>query len=334
MKNELKSLIASGKEEEALERISSRLENVKEANKKVNEFILISGAYAGLKHEYNLGFISSENWRVEKNRIKHRFLNFIDEYITDNDISIQSSFDDFKNKIQKNLLSDENYLFDFFLCYSTKDSIKAKDVYEYLRGLGLSVFISEESLKISVGESYFEKIQYALSRSRYFILFATNNSWNSKWVKIEYESYFNEVYAKDTSNRYFFILKDKKLQESNIPLLLRHVQFAQTPRQIIESLTQGKTIIKSNWLTKSILIFIITSVISLTIDFYSIYTYETLSSKLILFNYLILIIFFIEISILMTELDKRKILEFGIFIPALLHLIFTLIQTLEIILYT
>ncbi len=200
-----------------------------------NQIVLLAGRWRGVDHEVGIGIISSADEKLERNRITASLVDFLRDL--PDDINAQESPD--ADLIQKKILDTENhqYEYDFFLCYSSKDKNQARAIWEKLRGLSFKVFLSEESLRLSGGESYFEKIQHSLQKSKNFILVCSDNSLgDSTWVEIEYQTFFNEFYVKDKANRRIYLIKARGFQEKDLPLLLRRIQLSDDVDSLIMSI--------------------------------------------------------------------------------------------------
>lgn len=124
--------------------------------------------------------------------------------------------------------------FDFFLSFSSKDLTHAKKITSKLRKEGFTVFASNDSLKSSVGQSYFDSIDYALHSSRNFLLLATPNASQSTWVKTEWQAYFNEVHSNNPNQRKIFIYKGKDFDSTQLNFALKNFQHTDRLEDIIK----------------------------------------------------------------------------------------------------
>jgi hypothetical protein len=226
--------------------------NVEKEN--YSHLIILKGRLAGIKQELNLGIIDRETGYREKNTISYSLLQLLgklpDEFTNIKSTSTKTIIDKIEQTpLYKDIKTDSKYAYDFFLSFSNADELIAKNIWEILRGNGLKVFLSAEALKISAGKSFFENISNALQESKNFILFCTHESLKSEWVRVEYETFFNEFHLKDKEDRNMFILKSKEVELFDVPLLLRRLQFAESPSEILTSLNLN--IIENNLLNAS-----------------------------------------------------------------------------------
>ncbi|MCX6226580.1 MAG: TIR domain-containing protein [Bacteroidia bacterium] len=129
-------------------------------------------------------------------------------------------------------MSKPNYKYQFFISSSSKDRPFAARIHEALKGY--KVFHSEVDLKQNAGEAFFEVISEAIDQSKDFILVVSPDSMKSKWVKIEYQTFFNNCYAKDNRRR-IFLLKGEGFRLKDVPLFFRNFQIADSVEQILDS---------------------------------------------------------------------------------------------------
>lgn len=243
----IKNLIAENQLDKAFLLLSQYLENQLSGhndpylNNAFNEVILFNGKYKSIKEEKRLGIISNENEKLELNVLTHSCLELIDE-LPENLFVKKEPTNEVKSEIAAKLDKIEhirkksNYKYDLFVTHSSIDLKEAQHIYQKLRGYGLKVFVSSEVLKQNIGFSFFEEIQEALSNSQHMMIICSANAMNSEWVKLEYETFFNEFHLKNRDERKILILKGKGCDLSTIPILLRRVQIASSVDEIINSL--------------------------------------------------------------------------------------------------
>ena len=126
-----------------------------------------------------------------------------------------------------------NFEYDIFLSFSSKDETEAKRIWQKLRSSGLRIFWSDETLKQSVGQSFFDVIQKALVHSKHFVLLWTTNAKTSNWVKLEYETFFQKCYMTDIHNRRLIIFRGKDVHQTELPPFLSSIQTTQSVSEII-----------------------------------------------------------------------------------------------------
>ncbi|MBK8195743.1 MAG: toll/interleukin-1 receptor domain-containing protein [Lewinellaceae bacterium] len=82
------------------------------------------------------------------------------------------------------IASQSRHEYDLFFSFSSANIEAAKTVVARLRGHGLRVFFSDETLKHRVGESFDKMINHALENSSHFVWFCTPESAASSWVEL------------------------------------------------------------------------------------------------------------------------------------------------------
>jgi len=129
--------------------------------------------------------------------------------------------------------STQSFEYDIFLSFSSRNETEAKFLWKKLSSCGLKVFWSDVSLKQNVGESFFAVIEKALMSSRHFVLLWTTETIQSKWAKLEYESFFSHYHLLSPQTRRFIIFQGKNFHSSEIPLFLKNIQCTQSINEII-----------------------------------------------------------------------------------------------------
>jgi len=132
------------------------------------------------------------------------------------------------------------YKYDAFISYSSKDSKTANSLAKTMGHLGLDVFLSESNLEPKIGENFLTEISKALESSKHFILIASSSSLNSPWVQLEYSNFINVCYAKKPKKRKIIILKKKKLDIDEVPLILRSFQISTSKKLIAHFVFDNK----------------------------------------------------------------------------------------------
>ena len=112
--------------------------------------------------------------------------------------------------------------YDVFLSFASLNENLARPLYERLTGSGLRVFWSDETLKQNVGESWFDVIQKSLESSKHMVLLWTQEANQSKFVKLEYESFIRE--SIDDEGRRLIPLIQHGYGTETMPLFLRGYQ--------------------------------------------------------------------------------------------------------------
>jgi tetratricopeptide (TPR) repeat protein len=88
-----------------------------------------------------------------------------------------------------------NFKFDVFLSHSSKDKPIVRQVAEFLKSKGISVWFDDWSVKI--GEDINIKVEEGLTQSKRLLLFMSNNAFSSEWVTLERST----ILFKDPNNR-------------------------------------------------------------------------------------------------------------------------------------
>jgi len=123
--------------------------------------------------------------------------------------------------------------YDIFLCFSSRNKPEAKSLWQKLSSCGLRVFWSDETLKQNVGESFFGVIEKALMASKHFVLLCTAEAMQSRWVRLEYESFFSHCHILEPQTRRLIIFHGKNFDSVEIPLFLKNIQCTQSINEII-----------------------------------------------------------------------------------------------------
>ncbi len=123
-------------------------------------------------------------------------------------------------------------VFDVFLSFKhtdengneTRDFRLAKEIYQYFEAKGISTFFSTTSLQEIGTAEYQQAIDDALDSSKVLIAIGTSrDNLNSKWVRYEWESFFNDLRSGYKKEGYVFgYIENMELLE--LPRALRQVQ--------------------------------------------------------------------------------------------------------------
>lgn len=126
--------------------------------------------------------------------------------------------------------------YDVFLSFSSSDIEIARHIWEEFTKNGVRAFISDETLKSRIGQSFITAIQHALEKSDNFVLLATPSSLESAWVREEYETFYVQKYIpSDRSNR-LFILKTSDIELPKLPFMLRNIQISESVDSILNTI--------------------------------------------------------------------------------------------------
>lgn len=261
-KENLKQFISDDRLNETVKNLIFQLNEFLDKNKndidyepirKLSDALIInSGKLNGLEHDKIIGILDRETQRIITAEVQNAVLYIIDN-LPERFWRFRSTDNNFSYKTQLiegvELLHElqTSFLYDVFICFSTKDREIAKPVWEMLRGYGLKVFVSDEDLQNTVGFSFLDRIDYAISNSQHLLLFATQNAMNSVYVRDEYQAFYNDCHAKNPQNRLLIVYKlDNEFQLNELPRILRNRQIANTTEQIILTLVKENITNHSN----------------------------------------------------------------------------------------
>ena len=258
-----KKLISQNKSDQLCEDLLGRINEylLKDQNSELQEIydnlIMITGRLKSISQEQILNIISFDDAKIEKAKVDKSLLTIINQlpsyyfdFVSSGEIEISVSKDIRKNI--DDLHKDSKYEYDAFFSYSSKDYEESKEICEKLRGYGLNIFLSGEALKSNIGTSFFDKIERALNSSQHFILLSTINSMDSEWVKTEYETFYNEYFIPSKGERKFLIVQGIGYNQESVPTLLRRLQIADSPKEIIDTFLKDKKLISEDIIDEKI----------------------------------------------------------------------------------
>jgi hypothetical protein len=232
MLNTIRPLIGQSKTREALEVLT---EFLRHRDKELfNECFTQLGRYNHVSQERRRDTIDFDEYTRQINRINFALVEMLQQAERDfktPDAPITAS-------TTSNTVSSHVSTFEYsvFLSFSSHEKEAAFVVFERLTKAGIKTFFSGESLKVHSGQAFSEVIAHALENSQHFILFCSPKAMQSTWVKIEWDTFFNECHVPDTQNRRFFILKGVDFEQVRVPILLKRLQYADNVDSIIHSL--------------------------------------------------------------------------------------------------
>jgi TIR domain/Effector-associated domain 11 len=227
MLDAIRSLIGQSKTREALEALT---EFLRTRDKDLfNECFAQLGRFNLASQTYRRDGIDYEEYTRQINRINFALIEMLQQAEREFLTSVE------KTTLQKiNATSSQSlFTYDVFLSFSSIEKEAALPIFERLTQAGIKTFFSGETLKEHSGQAFSEIITNALENSQHFILFCSPHAMQSHWVKIEWESFFNEFHVKDAHNRRFFILKGADFEQVKVPMLLRRLQYADDVQNII-----------------------------------------------------------------------------------------------------
>lgn len=132
------------------------------------------------------------------------------------------------------------FKYDFFICASANDADFVKDMLTHLTDF--SVFYAHTDLNQTSENLGFDVLAEALENSKDMILIISPDAVKSKWVKIEYETFFNSFYSED-NNRRIYLFKGKDFSKELVPLFFRSFRIADNIGQILSTATQDEQLL-------------------------------------------------------------------------------------------
>jgi len=120
----------------------------------------------------------------------------------------------------KNAREDNGEKGKIFLSHSSKDKTFVKSVATDLADKGYEPWLDEWQIK--VGESIPRKIDNALDECKYFMIFLSKNSAESKWVEEELYAAYGSIFSNNSEKVILPIL----IEECEIPFILRQYKYA------------------------------------------------------------------------------------------------------------
>ena len=127
---------------------------------------------------------------------------------------------------------DHSYNYDVFISFknsdkdgnSTKESVLAAQLYEYLINKGLRVFFSTQELEFLGKSQYTEVIDKALETSHFLIAIGcSRENFESEWVRYEWSSFLNDIRSGFKSNAEAYVLY-QEMKIADLPRALRQQQ--------------------------------------------------------------------------------------------------------------
>lgn len=115
--------------------------------------------------------------------------------------------------------------YDVFISFAAEDQEMVRPLWRELTAAGFRVFWSDAALRNRAGNSWFDIIQEALSRSRHLLVVFTPAALLSKWVKREYVAFLSNLH--EPPARLLVPLIGAGCTFRDLPLFLRELQACQ-----------------------------------------------------------------------------------------------------------
>jgi len=256
MKSHIESLIANNQIEEAIERLfviySAFIKSkpVQDISENYNSLIALSGRFKGILQDQKNGIIRIDDANIEKSKVRVGLISEIKSLPNEiwdfaltlhTDLKTETS-EQLTLREQIILSQNKNFEYDVFLSFSSKDISWVKDICHQLRGYGLRVFFSDDSLRLKVGVSFFETIDKALQTSKNFVLVCTPDSMQSNYVRDEYETFYQEFTLNDRVNRMFVIFAGQNFNIELVPLRFKRFQIAFNVNELVDAFVDRQQI--------------------------------------------------------------------------------------------
>jgi len=266
-KDTLKQFISDNRLNEVVKNLIFQLNEFLDKNKndidyepirKLSDALIInSGKLNGVEHDKIIGIIDYDTQKITTSEVQNAVLYIIDQlpiqfwnYRNENQaLSYKSKLIESVEILQQ---TQNQYKYDIFICFSTKDREIAKPIWETIRGYGFRVFVSDEDLQNSVGFNYLDKIDFALDNSQHLILLSSDNAINSVHVRDEYQAFYNDFHAKNPKNRLLIVYKLDDFSIDKLPRILKTKQIANNSEQIVLTLVQENLTNHENLLKQQI----------------------------------------------------------------------------------
>jgi hypothetical protein len=126
--------------------------------------------------------------------------------------------------------------YDVFLSFSAKDQTLVKPVWQRLMSSGIRVFWSGENMKAAPGKNFVSTIQDALTSSRDFVVYWTENAKASPWVDEEYQTFYSQCYLADKAARRLMAFCPLSSEIDTLPPFLRSKQAVTSIEQLVAAL--------------------------------------------------------------------------------------------------
>src|ERR1044071_2298812 len=111
--------------------------------------------------------------------------------------------------------------YDVFLSFASSDEALVKPMWQELCLSGLRVFWSDADLKSELGNSWSDRIESSLEKSRHMLLIWSPAAMNSIWVKREYRAFQENCYKPGVRRLIPVLTQGCKIND--LPLFLREL---------------------------------------------------------------------------------------------------------------
>ncbi len=242
-KQEFRQLIAVACTDDALRQLLDLLAGVSKYRKVYDAMTLLSGQWQELDERVRLNLLSFKETSTDRTRINHAVLQYLNEL--PEEIELPKSKTPAREALLRQtvqaIAADETWEYDLFFSFSSKDIDSARVFCHRLRGQGLRVFFSADDLRERGGHNFGDVIDRALRQSRHFLLFCSPNAMESRWVKIEHETFFDNFHVPNERERGFYLAEGPGFRAELVPMFYRRIQRILQPEDLLHTLVGNLT---------------------------------------------------------------------------------------------
>lgn len=237
-KDTLRTLIADARTDEALVNLIVILAKAPDLRTPYREMIALRGQLGSVESALRLGLIEFQAANRETTRISLAVLSWLDRLPdeTSGSKSENATIETTLLRTAEALAADAGWEYDLFFSFSNLDVEAARNFCQVLRGYGLRVFFSADDLRHRAGQNFGDVIESALHGSRDFLLFCSPAAMQSKWVKLEHETFFHQYHLPHPESRRFYIAEGPAFLEALVPVFHRQYQRLSGPEQLLHTL--------------------------------------------------------------------------------------------------
>lgn len=127
-----------------------------------------------------------------------------------------------------------DFKYDLFISYFHEDERKVKLIFEKMDRFGLRVFWAKRELP--AGKAYPAELEFALLNSQHFMLFFSEGTTKSQWVRQEIDAFMSQCHLKDKDHRRMYILLDNTCDPGLLPAFLQQIHRPETLDKLIAEL--------------------------------------------------------------------------------------------------
>jgi hypothetical protein len=175
MREEIQQLVASGRTEEAIQKLIQG---------GVSDAILLSSRFNQAKKQYSMGMVSFTDWNLIQSQINFGVLELAGKVQSGGGVAIDNSGNN--NTSPTNPPPDRTVKPKVFISYNQNDSFAMRAVKAHLEDNGIQVFVDIQDM--GVGDSISAFIDKALADNQFIMSIISRNSLQSGWVNQEFSA--------------------------------------------------------------------------------------------------------------------------------------------------